>query len=198
MSSIVINHEWIKAEVVQIGCPVTELLALARQNDPFYVGTPSSLTQARWFAKIWEKGCFPKGVHLRRFHYWCFSKSELMPENDKPYENPERCWQYLCLASKAARYLGLVPIADIADHKNPAPHVRFEPQSGANARFEIDTPDFSDPYIYINGGRDSVRDGVHPGGVSKCPPDGLSLTHSVTSPVRHVTGLQMRPGGFRW
>ena len=151
MSSTVINHEWIKAQAAQLGCPVTDLLALARQNDPFYVGTPSSLTQARWFADVWEKGRFPKGVHLRRLHYWCLSQTGLTLENDKPYENTERCWQYLCLASKAARYLGLVPIADLADHKNPAPHVLFEPQVEANARFEIDTPDFSDPYVWING-----------------------------------------------
>jgi len=147
-----INHQWIKSEAEQLGCPVTDLLALARQNDPFYVGTPSSRTQAQWFANVWKAGGFSGGVHLRRLHYWCVSQGNLTLDNDKPYENTDRCWQHLCLASKAARYLGLVPIADIADHKNPQPHVLVRPQSEPNARFEIDTPDFADPYIFINGG----------------------------------------------
>ena len=42
-----INQEWIKAEAEHRGCPVTDLLALARQNDPFYVGTPSSRAQGQ-------------------------------------------------------------------------------------------------------------------------------------------------------
>lgn len=32
---------------------VTDLLALAPQNDPFYVGTASSMEQGQWFAILW-------------------------------------------------------------------------------------------------------------------------------------------------
>ena len=106
---IMINHEWIKAEAEQLGCPVTDLLALARQNDPFYVGTPSSRTQAQWFANVWKEGGFSEGVHLRRLHYWCVSQGNLKLDNDKPYENTDRCWQYLCLASKAAPSTSMAP-----------------------------------------------------------------------------------------
>lgn len=157
-----INHEWIKFEAAQRGCPVTDLLALARQNDPFYVGTPGSRAQASWFAEVWRKGGFSSGVHLRRLHYWCVSQGDLKLDNDKPYENTDRCWQYLCLASKAARYLGLVSIADIADHKNPEPHVMIRPQAEPSARFAIDTPAFSDPYIYINDGNGYNLSNVQP------------------------------------
>jgi hypothetical protein len=58
----------------------------------------------------------------------------------------------LCIASKAARYLGLVPISDIADHKNPEPHLFVRPQAEPNARFEINTPEFSHPRVWINDG----------------------------------------------
>jgi hypothetical protein len=47
-----INHTWIKAKAEQLGCPVTSLLALARQNDPFYVGTASSRVQGLWFGEV--------------------------------------------------------------------------------------------------------------------------------------------------
>jgi hypothetical protein len=157
-----IDHEWIKSEAEQRRCPVTDLLALARQNDPFYVGTPSSRAQANWFAQVWHRGGFSSGVHLRRLHYWCVSQGDLRLDNGNAYENTDRCWQYLCLASKAARYLGLVSIADISDHKSPEPHIIAQPQSEPNARFQIDTPDFSDPYIYINGGRGYNLTSVQP------------------------------------
>lgn len=49
-----INYEWIKIMAKEMACPVTSLLALARQNDPFYVGGPASQTQAEWFAEIWN------------------------------------------------------------------------------------------------------------------------------------------------
>jgi hypothetical protein len=150
--TIMINHEWIKAEADQRGCRVTDLLALAPQKDPFYVGTPGSHAQGRWFQEIWQKGGFSTGIHLRRLHYWCVSQGDLKLDNGKPYENTDRCWQYLCIASKAARYLGLVSIANIADHKNPEPHVFVQPQAEPNARFWIDTPEFSDPYVSINDG----------------------------------------------
>jgi hypothetical protein len=142
-----INHEWIKAKAQELGCPVTDLLALASQNDPFYVGTASSRIQAEWFGDLWSRGGFTAGVHLRRLHYWCVSQAGLRLPNGKPYVNTENCWQFLCVASKTARYLGLVPIADFADHKNPAPYVLAKVQAEPNARFAIDTPELSDPYI---------------------------------------------------
>ena len=43
-----------------------------------------------------------------------------MPDG-KPYENTEGCWKYLSQASNVARYLGLVPISDFDDKRNPPP-----------------------------------------------------------------------------
>jgi len=132
------------------GCTVPDLLALARQNDPFYVGTPGDIAQAEWFAEIWRAGRFSRGAHLRRLHYWCVSQGDLQQHNGKAYVNTEGCWQYLCQASKAARYLELVSIADVADHKTPDPHVLVKYQTERNARFEVSTPEMDDPTIWIN------------------------------------------------
>lgn len=133
------------------GCPVPDLLALAPQNDPFYVGTPGDMAQAEWFAGVWRKGGFFGGAHLRRVHYWCVSQGNLLQHNGLPYENTEKCWAYLCQASKAARYLGLVSIADVADHKNPDPHISAWYDCATNARFEVNVPELQNPSVWING-----------------------------------------------
>ena len=143
-----INFAQIKLMAKEVGCPVTELLALARQNDPFYVGTPTDVEQAQWFAAQWHETGFSR-AHLRRIHYWCVSRSPTLP-NGKPYENTEWCWHFLTVASKKARYLGLVPISDIADHKNPAPHLYAE-YTRQLVDFWIESPELDDPSIYIQG-----------------------------------------------
>jgi hypothetical protein len=40
-----------------------------------------------------------------------------------PYQNTERCWDYLGEASKAARILGLVPPTAFEDRRNPPAHI---------------------------------------------------------------------------
>lgn len=65
-----------------------------------------------------------------------------------PYENTENDWKFLEEASQRARYLGLIPIENIVDRKNPTPHIK--------AKYEdpscwIDTPDIDDPTIYVDG-----------------------------------------------
>ena len=145
-----IDYLHIKKMAKEIGRPVPDLLALARQNDPFYTGTPGDKAQAEWFAGVWLAGGFSRGAHLRRLHYWCVSQGSLKQHNGLPYENTEGCWKYLCQASKAARYLGLVAIADVADHKNPDPHIRAEYQAEPNARFEVSVPKLEDPSVWIN------------------------------------------------
>jgi hypothetical protein len=143
-----IDFAQIKTMAKEIGCPVTELLALARQNDPFYVGTPSDIEHAEWFAAQWRATGFTR-AHLRRIHYWCVSRSPMLP-NGKPYENTEWCWNFLTVASKKARYLGLIPISNIADHKNPDPHI-FACYSEIAPGFYVEPPELNDPYIQIQG-----------------------------------------------
>jgi hypothetical protein len=152
-----LDYETLKLVAKETGCTVRDLLALAPQNDPFYAGTPTGRAQAEWFADIWRRAGYFSGVHLRRMHYWCVSQAGLTQHNGKPYENTEEAWKELCQASKQARYLGLVSIADIADHKNPDPHLFARYQQGRQASFEIDVPELSDPSVWINGRFESGR-----------------------------------------
>lgn len=129
---------------------VTDFIALAPQNDPFYVGTETSLAMAQWFASVWQAAGYTNRVHLRRVHYWLVSQADYEKHNGETYQNTDKDWKYLGNAAKYARYLGLVRIADIIDNKNPTPHI--------NATYWDDTPDFSitppelnDPSIYIYG-----------------------------------------------
>jgi hypothetical protein len=61
---------------------VDEFLAMHRNNDPYYVGSPKDKTEAKWFAENWQRFGFTKGVHVRRMHYALVSASPpvLMPD----------------------------------------------------------------------------------------------------------------------
>ncbi|MGH8604948.1 MAG: hypothetical protein ACREXR_19820 [Gammaproteobacteria bacterium] len=118
------NYAKIKAYAKERGCRVDDLLALARANDPFYCGQPGHVALAKWFSSLWERFHFPQGVHLRRIHYVLVSQDPLIPDAcGAPYANTERCWDLLGKASKAARYLDLVPIDAFPDKRNPEPEI---------------------------------------------------------------------------
>lgn len=117
------TYEDIKALAKVTGKKIPELLALASQNDPFYI-MPAQAKQAEWFAALWMKFDLPAGVHLRRIHYRLVSQaSPFVMFNGLPYENTEKCWQDLGAASKAARCLGLVAADAFEDKRNPDPVV---------------------------------------------------------------------------
>ena len=135
----IITYEAIKAIAKAHSLRVTDLIALAPANDPFYVGTDGDLAKAEWFANLWDRFGYGAGVHLRRVHYQIISQDSpvLMP-NGKPYENTEDCWKFLGPASQAARYLGLVDPADFVDRRNPDPYIH------------LSRPE-TDPALYVAG-----------------------------------------------
>jgi hypothetical protein len=104
----------------QTGKRVTDLIALSRNHDPFYVGTPAHIACAKWFAELWQRFGFINGIHLRRVHYRIISQEEpiLLPNGNR-YENTESCWGFLGDASEKARYLGLVDFSAFVDRRNP-------------------------------------------------------------------------------
>ena len=117
-----VDYASIKSMARELGCPVTDLIVLAPQNDPFYVGTPGDCALGEWFAELWERFGYTTGVHLRRVHYRLVSQDPpVLTPSGAPYENTENCWSLLGRASKAARYLGLVDAADFDDRRNPDP-----------------------------------------------------------------------------
>jgi hypothetical protein len=116
------DYETIKAVAKEAGVRVGDLCALAPNNDPFYTGRPSEVKAARWFADLWRRFGYTRGVHLRRVHYQIVSQDPVVLRPDgTPYENTERCWDYLCSAGKWARYLDLVDAAAFKDKRNPEP-----------------------------------------------------------------------------
>jgi hypothetical protein len=130
-----INYQTLKEIAKAGGNRVPELLALAPKNDPFYVGSPATITAAQWFTAVWKQAGFTSGVHLRRVHYWLVngplypyalptpltSKEKATNKTLKftAYENTERCWEYLVEAGKYARYLGYISPDAFVDRKNP-------------------------------------------------------------------------------
>lgn len=121
------NYEAIKEEAKEMGVSVNDLLALSPNNDPFYVGSQGQLEKANWFNDIYTKMGRPLECHVRRAHYWFISQP--ISERKKPdgaiYENTKKDENFLNLASKYARYAGLVPVENIIDRRNPKPIINI-------------------------------------------------------------------------
>jgi hypothetical protein len=120
------GYDRIKSLAHETGSAIPNLLALARQNDPFFAGAPAQQQQAEWFESLWEVYGLSHGTHLRRVHYLLVSQEQPVIRHDgKPYENTKNSWSYLCGAAKQARYVGLVDAEAFEDHRNPPPEVHW-------------------------------------------------------------------------
>lgn len=119
------DYETIKQMAKDNGIPVTDLLALSPSNDPFYVGSPGQMQKAKWFADIYVKAGSPEQCHIRRVHYWFVSQHKPLKPDGTVYENTTKDWGFLTLASKYARYAGLVPLDNIIDRRNPNPIINL-------------------------------------------------------------------------
>jgi len=155
------NYSYIKELAGAEGLRVSDLIALAPQNDPFYTGTASDIECAAWFADLWERFGYYRGVHIRRVHYQIISQDPpvMMPDGT-PYENTERCWGFLNKASKAARYLNLVDAGAFVDRRNPEPRIYLQngdadPTLGVSGQLwgdDIRLPNFPTiPAYYVDG-----------------------------------------------
>lgn len=156
------SYETIKEKAKEFGLTVPDLIVLSNQNDPFYVGTPTDLGMAEWFAEIWQRFGYRQGVHLRRIHYQLISQDPPpINHNGERYQNTKNDWEYLCRASKYARYLELVPAGSFEDRRNPEPKVyaeygedpapRYERRHGMSF-FGLDLPSFpSLPHFEVDG-----------------------------------------------
>ncbi len=106
-----------------LGVRVQDVAALAKDNDPFLCGSPRQQREAEWFAALWRKHQFRRGIHLRAIHYILLSQrgeqKVQWPEGDA-YENRDSHYQRMSLASRYARILGLVDPTALEDHRNPA------------------------------------------------------------------------------
>lgn len=124
------NYERIKQEAKNYGDRVGDYLVLGPMNDPFYFGQPAMRKKAEWCAACFhEMGYGQPGqkVHLRRMHYSFSSRkfpypkgTKLPPKHAPSYDADEWSWEYLSEASKAARWLGLIPFDSFEDARNEA------------------------------------------------------------------------------
>jgi hypothetical protein len=127
-----------------------ELTVLAPQHDPFRADTPAKHRDGEWLAVEAEQlGLGDRVIHLRGLHYMLVSGEAVKPDG-KPYSNTEDDWRWLQEhAAKAARWLGYLPFAQIADHRNAPPIVQeFKPPDPTpyiNVEVEIEIPDELEP-----------------------------------------------------
>lgn len=122
-------YEEIKKAAKESKVSVRELLALSPKNDPFYVGSKGDIEKAKWIADIYRRMGSPAECHIRRMHYWAVVKAKIKKPDGTLYENTEEDWGYILVASKYARYLGLIPMEKIVDRRNPKPiiHTNYWP-----------------------------------------------------------------------
>lgn len=168
-----LDYGSIKTLAREIKRPVTDLLALSPANDPFYAGVGHRGKAAEWFAVIWaDHGS--DNSHLRRVHYRLVSQPDgvnIMLPNGREYKNTESDWTYLCSASLAARYLGLVPFNGLIDRRNDEPMILAsnldqDPDADRIVSSEVlfedvgdNEPDFPDlPELFVDGLSDAIQD----------------------------------------
>jgi hypothetical protein len=125
----------------QIRTPVTDLLALSSNNDPFYADVPFRKGAALWFVNLCKTIDFGPRFHIRRAHYKIISQSKpiLKPDRSR-YKNTDNDWSFLLQASRDARYLELIDPDSVIDNRNP--------QAIINAAFRP----ASQPTIEVIGG----------------------------------------------
>src|SRR5215468_6450538 len=118
------DYESIKTLAKNLKRPVPDLLALSRDNDPFYAGVGARVAAAQWFVDMYREHGGGGVPHLRRIHYVLVSSPNgvriLLPDGSE-YENTLNHWNYLCAASLTARYLDLVPFDGLVDKRNDQP-----------------------------------------------------------------------------
>jgi hypothetical protein len=114
---------WLGDLMRETGKSRRDLLVLADQRDPFYVGTqPMQRKLAEWFAAMFNEQYLGKtGIHIRRCHYR-LDAIRFPKITGMPYTNPGPDWGMLCEASRVARILRLVPADAFEDHRNPEPY----------------------------------------------------------------------------
>jgi len=121
------NEADLTAAARHLGIPKKQLLVLDPKNDPVNKGTPTNTTNAEWFARLWERFSYTRGVHVRRVHYQADSAGDVMlPDRSGPYLNDDPCWRVMDGAAVAARDLTLIDPLLFADRRNPESRLYVE------------------------------------------------------------------------
>jgi hypothetical protein len=153
--------EKIAAEADGLGVSIDSLAVLSPINDPYTAWRRRR--EAEWFAEVFDR-LVPAGAtkHLRGLFYLLVSTTALTDPKGKSFANDYKHWKALQEASKAARWLGLVPFERIIDERNAPPE------------------------IYVPGVT-QVETGIHPG--TRCD---IPQTADAALPSFCLTGFQGR------
>ena len=134
------------------GSTIPKLLAQARSNDPFCVGSAGQVEWAKWFMGVYER-IGEEVIYTRRAHYACASWADTLKPDGTLYRNTATCGSQMAAASKYARYLGYIPFANVHDQKNPRPDINAHyPPYGfgePNAQYSVHVPDLKYPRTSI-------------------------------------------------
>jgi hypothetical protein len=105
----------------ECGVSIDSLAVLSREADPYTAWRRRR--EAEWFSDVFHR-LVPSGTkHLRGLFYLLVSSPDLAGPDGKPFVNDYKHWQALQKASKAVRWLGLVPFERIIDERNAPPEV---------------------------------------------------------------------------
>jgi hypothetical protein len=146
-----LDYDGIKALAERLDRPLSTLIAQGSDTDPFYAGMPSRWERADWFKQVWDALAIKPGTHLRAVHYklvksgtvelpriigWIDAETGKRIETSV-YTNSKNCAVFLNKAAVDARYLGLVPINHIVDHRNADTVVNHAPNEASSAYLGI-------------------------------------------------------------
>ena len=134
-----IDHEYLKQLARQLGRPFSTLYVLSSSNDPFIADAPNRQAVAEWLADIWDRLAVASGAHVRRVFYRMVSQKPLfqMP-NGKPFLNTDQCWNYLCNATRDARYLDLIA-DELSERRSAEPVINLDDKPASDGSFNIET-----------------------------------------------------------
>jgi hypothetical protein len=107
----------------EVGVSIDALCVLTPGNDPYTAWRRRR--EAEWFARLFDRFVAKDATkHLRGFFYLLISSPDrIAAPGGKPLVNDYKHWLALQSASKAARWLGLVPFERIIDERNAPPEI---------------------------------------------------------------------------
>ena len=117
------------------GLTIKQLTVQSPQNDPFRFDTPANHRNGQWFHDQMEDcGLLnrPKAAHLRGIHYAVFMNTAIRPDNGQALKNDDDGWNFVSVASAAARWLEYVPFTAIRDARSEEPIIRLQEERSAN------------------------------------------------------------------